>query len=411
MYEASEYTPDYGARERALQLLADVKKREEGSKIVRLDKRTLVVRNEKRMDEDLQKETEKKPRKKTVVVTTNRHKPSVCAEQDTRKPNRTKAKPIRAKISMEAIMQKTGTIQRKKVGITFIDFCAAEIAELRRMGENTTAERYEKILRINRDLFEGIDIGLLDYTHILAAQEAMVHRGLSANSIGMYNRNLRTMYNRAVARGIVEDASPWKRATTAVAKTKSRALSDTQFKALLAINMDEFYKWGGVEKDTTRKGYKQAYDLFILSFLLRGISPADLASLTPSNFRNGNMTYARKKTHQVLSMKVPEKAKKIIRKYKADGGRSLLGVSLSRIRQLNSFLTKIGEYIGFSEPLTFYCARHTWASLSNAAEVPLTVISKGMGHTDIKTTQIYLASIQTDVVDRYSEKLYNKYGL
>lgn len=245
MYEASEYTPDYGARERALQLLADVKKREEGSKVVRLDKRTLVVRNEKRMDEDLRKETEKKPRKKTVVVTTNRHKPSVCAEQDVKKPNRTKAKPIRAKISMEAILQRTGTIQRKKVGITFIDFCAAEIAELRRMGENTTAERYEKILRINRDLFEGIDIGLLDYTHILAAQEAMVHRGLSANSIGMYNRNLRTMYNRAVARGIVEDASPWKRATTAVAKTKSRALSDTQFKALLAINMDEFYKQGG----------------------------------------------------------------------------------------------------------------------------------------------------------------------
>lgn len=40
MYEASEYTPDSGARERALQLLADVKKREEGSKVVRLDKRT-----------------------------------------------------------------------------------------------------------------------------------------------------------------------------------------------------------------------------------------------------------------------------------------------------------------------------------------------------------------------------------
>lgn len=83
MYEASEYTPDYGARERALQLLADVKKREEGSKVVRLDKRTLVVRNEKRMDEGLRKKIEKKPRKKTVVVTTNRHKSSVCAEQDT----------------------------------------------------------------------------------------------------------------------------------------------------------------------------------------------------------------------------------------------------------------------------------------------------------------------------------------
>lgn len=64
MYEASEYTPDYGARERALQLLADVKKREEGSKVVRLDKRTLVVRNEKRMDEDLRKEIRKEATQK-----------------------------------------------------------------------------------------------------------------------------------------------------------------------------------------------------------------------------------------------------------------------------------------------------------------------------------------------------------
>lgn len=29
----------------------------------------------------------------------------------------------------------------------------------------------------------------------------------------------------------------------------------------------------------------------------------------------------------------------------------------------------------------------------------------------MKITKIYLASIQTDVVDRYSEKLYTKYGL
>lgn len=76
---------------------------------------------------------------------------------------------------------------------------------------------------------------------------------------------------------------------------------------------------------------------------------------------------------------------------------------------------------GCSAGLDFYVPKGFTARLTSGtdilvpsgirAEVPLTVISKGMGHTDIKTTQIYLASIQTDVVDRYSEKLYNRYGL
>lgn len=47
-----------------------------------------------------------------------------------------------------------------------------------------------------------------------------------------------------------------------------------------------------------------------------------------------------------------------------------------------------------------YIARHSWASAAKAKNIPLSVISEGMGHESEKTTQIYLASLETSVIDK-----------
>ena len=47
-----------------------------------------------------------------------------------------------------------------------------------------------------------------------------------------------------------------------------------------------------------------------------------------------------------------------------------------------------------------YVARHSWASVAKSKGVPLSVISEGMGHDSESTTRIYLASLETSVVDR-----------
>lgn len=49
--------------------------------------------------------------------------------------------------------------------------------------------------------------------------------------------------------------------------------------------------------------------------------------------------------------------------------------------------------------LTMYVARHSWASAAKMKGIPLSVISEGMGH-DSETTQIYLASLNSSVVDK-----------
>ena len=54
--------------------------------------------------------------------------------------------------------------------------------------------------------------------------------------------------------------------------------------------------------------------------------------------------------------------------------------------------------------LTYY-ARHSWATIAKRKLVPVSVISEGLGHADLKTTQIYLDSFDDDVLDQANEDI------
>ncbi len=58
------------------------------------------------------------------------------------------------------------------------------------------------------------------------------------------------------------------------------------------------------------------------------------------------------------------------------------------------------EKLGLVHPLTMYVARHSWASVARGKHIPLSVISEGMGHDSEKTTLIYLAALDTTVIDK-----------
>ena len=80
---------------------------------------------------------------------------------------------------------------------------------------------------------------------------------------------------------------------------------------------------------------------------------------------------------------------------------------LNSLYKINRSLKIIGNEIGLNLPLTMYCARHSWASIARDEGVPLSVISEGMGHDSEKTTQIYLASLKTEVIDKANRKILN----
>lgn len=72
----------------------------------------------------------------------------------------------------------------------------------------------------------------------------------------------------------------------------------------------------------------------------------------------------------------------------------------SKAQYINRNLKEVGKLAGLSIPLTLYVARHCWASVARSKNIPIAVISEGMGHDSEKTTQIYLAELDSSAVDK-----------
>ena len=67
---------------------------------------------------------------------------------------------------------------------------------------------------------------------------------------------------------------------------------------------------------------------------------------------------------------------------------------------INTKLKKLGEQLEIPIALTSYVARHTWASIAKSKNIPISTISEAMGHDSENTTRIYLASLDTSIVDK-----------
>ncbi len=131
----------------------------------------------------------------------------------------------------------------------------------------------------------------------------------------------------------------------------------------------------------------------------------DVIQLTPQNILlgiDGNywIKTVREKTDTSVSVPILPKAAAIIEKYKNNPRAIAEGCLFPTIsnQKLNSYLKEVGDLCGIQSHLTFHLARHTFATsvtLSNG--VPIETVSKMLGHTTIRTAQIYAKVIEQKV--------------
>ena len=151
---------------------------------------------------------------------------------------------------------------------------------------------------------------------------------------------------------------------------------------------------------------QHAKDMFVFS-CYTGLAYIDVYELTPKNLSLGIdggywINTTRHKTDIPVRVPLLPPAMAIIEKYKnnprvLESGR-LLPVYANQL--LNNYLKEIADFCGIDKPLTFHIARHTFATtvtLTNG--VPIETVSKLLGHTSIKTTQIYAKVIEQKVSD------------
>ena len=284
---------------------------------------------------------------------------------------------------------------------SLFNFMESIIAKLKHNGKVRTSETYKSTLNSFKKFREDDDIMLDCITsEMMEAYEAWhKNRGVAPNTISFYTRILRAVYNRAVEDDIIENRNPFRHVYTGVDKTVKRALPLAVIKKIKALDL------------SLTPALDYARDMFLMSFYLRGMSFIDMAFLKKSDLKNGYVTYRRRKTGQQLIIEWTKEMQMILDKYPENKSDYLLPV----IRNpglnerctyrntgynINHSLKRIAGMVGVTIPLTLYVARHSWASAAKAKGIPLSVISEGMGHDSEATTQIYLASLDTSVVDK-----------
>ncbi|MDE6409106.1 MAG: site-specific integrase [Muribaculaceae bacterium] len=280
-------------------------------------------------------------------------------------------------------------------------FMDAIIDGLKKNGKLRTSETYTATLRSFKKFRNEKDI-MLDClnSQIMEGYAAWLKgRGNRPNTISFYTRILRAVYNRAVEEDIIEDRHPFRHVYTGVDKTVKRALPLRIIKKIKTLDL------------SLVPALDYARDMFMLSFMLRGMSFIDMSYLRKCDLVNGYITYRRRKTGQLLTIKWTKEMQGILDKYPENRSEYLLPIIKKKGTNerytyrnvgynVNHNLKAISQKIGIPFPLTLYVARHSWASAAKEKGIPLSVISEGMGHESEATTQIYLASLDNSIVDK-----------
>lgn len=279
---------------------------------------------------------------------------------------------------------------------TFTQCAERYIQRLRSEGRHATAHVYTYALRSFRTFCGSDTIPFARITRrLLKAYESHLRaRRVTPNTLSTYLRMLRAIYNYGVATarapyipGLFRDVF------TGVDTRQKKALPRAQLRRLL-------------HADPGRADLRHAQSLARLQFLFCGMPFADLAHLEKSHLRQGLLVYTRRKTGTPITIELLPPARDELRRChtpaEPSGSPYLLPIlsgthaatSYSAYREYQSALQRLARRLSISFPVSSYTLRHSWATTAKYRGVPIEMISESLGHTSIRTTQIYLKGFE-----------------
>jgi integrase len=299
-------------------------------------------------------------------------------------------------------------LARQRGRVTLLSF-ADEIIE-KCIAENRvrTATSYKETKQFVTN-YHGSDI---KFVHITPSFLSSVEKRYMASGKNHYNglsvhlRNIRSLFNKAIADGLISsEIYPFRR--TASEKNKYQIKQEKTRKR--AMSKDFIQRIEAFTPDDANKSMIDARNFFLFSFYMRGMNMVDMAYLTKSNIQDGNLTYTRKKTGRNYEIKLNDKAAAILYFYDLSSKKKndlLLPIirrsgekdkEVKDIRNMtkivNTYMKKIAKLLDLNVNITSYVSRHSWATIADKAGIDRRTISQGLGHSDLRTTDIYIDDI------------------
>ena len=278
-------------------------------------------------------------------------------------------------------------------GASFLDFIAKRTEEKR--ASYSTYRQNRLFLNIMQSFglvrtFADITLPNVRAFDDWLKSQISTHTGkpLEGNSIKSYHGRFRAFINEAISYGIIKE-NPYTQFKQGRFKTKPRT-----YLTMEEINIIRTWT-------PPRPSYQQAIDLFIIQ-CYTGLSYSDLmkTDFTKTEEHDGMLIIPRttriKTGTQYYMMLLPPVIEILDRNQW-----QLPKISLSYYGDL---LASIDKYTGINKHLTSHVGRHTFATtVALGSGIPIEVVSKMLGHTNIQTTQIYAKILPKQVMDGFKQ--------
>jgi integrase len=287
-----------------------------------------------------------------------------------------------------------------------------------RLGYVSTVIHLRRYHKEKKLFFEDITPDWLKKFHAYLSEE----RGLNEGAIGIYMRYLKAIFNQEIGAGRIKaDVYPFGR-------NKYRPPATNRVKK--ALKLEEVSKIFQYEPKTEKECW--ARDMWLFTYLANGMNVKDLALLKYENIVGDEIRFIRAKTRnstienqKTIQIFLQDDLKRIIGKWGKpnvnpgtfifdilhEDDTSALQVYRDvnqAVRTINTYMKRIGKELELSKPPTCNVARHTYSTVLKRANVPIEMISESLGHTSIRTTEIYLDSFEKESLVQISRLLIPK---
>ena len=263
------------------------------------------------------------------------------------------------------------------VNVTFPVFAKEYVKHSDR--RKSTKDNLITTINVLQEFRPGLDFKDITYSFLKDFETYLREKGNGVNTVAKHLRQLRTLVNEAINQGYIHaDAYPFRKFKIKQEKSRHEFLTPDELRKLENLEVRD-------------KKLRHVLDAFLFCCYV-GLRFSDFCQLAPANFIrvNGKRWLHFKSIKTGIELRLPlhllfeGKALAILDRYNIEEF-ACLGCN----SDVNKYLVQIAEMARIRKHITYHTARHTCATLLIHQGVPITTVQKLLGHTSVKTTEIY----------------------
>jgi len=274
----------------------------------------------------------------------------------------------------------------KPVNVTFPVFAKIYVQESDR--KRSTKENLMTTITVLQEFRPGLDFKDITYTFLKEFEVHLKEKGNSVNTIAKHLRQLRTLVNEAINQGYIpSDAYPFRKYKIKQEKGRKEFLTPDELKRLENLDVD--------------KKLRHVLDAFLFC-CYTGLRYSDFCQLTPENIIrvNGKRWLYFKSVKTDVEIRLPlhllfeGKALAVLERYDIVTDFAKIGPN----SEANKYLAQLAALARIRKHITYHTARHTCATLLVHQGVPITTVQKLLGHTSVRTTEVYSEVLSNTII-------------